>query len=105
MLKPMLIFGHIFLPMLTVVLIMVAGIVLGYFLRSRRRLAAVNDRFITYAIYLLLLLLGISIGANKTIVANLPILGVKALIITAGAVLGSIILALITYNLFFKEKK
>ncbi len=90
--------------MLTVVLIMMAGIVLGYFLRIRKRLAAINDKFITYAIYLLLLLLGISIGSNKTIVANLPVLGVKALIVTIGAMVGSILLALLTYNLFFKNR-
>ena len=101
----MLIFELILENMLTVIYIMVAGIVLGYFLRSKRKLAAINDRLITYAIYLLLLLLGISIGSNKTIVANLPLLGVKALIVTLGAVLGSITLALVTYNLFFKEKK
>ena len=81
-----------------------AGIVLGYFLRTRKRLAAINDKFITYAIYLLLLLLGISIGSNKTIVANLPVLGVKALIVTIGAMVGSILLALLTYKLFFKNR-
>ena len=90
--------------MLTVVLIMMAGIVLGYFLRARKRLVAINDKFITYAIYLLLLLLGISIGSNKTIVANLPVLGVKALIVTIGAMVGSILLALLTYKLFFKNR-
>ena len=81
-----------------------AGIVLGYFLRTRKRLASINDKFITYAIYLLLLLLGISIGSNKTIVANLPVLGVKALIVTIGAMVGSILLALLTYKLFFKNR-
>ena len=90
--------------MLTVVLIMMAGIVLGYFLRTRKRLAAINDKLITYAIYLLLLLLGISIGSNKTIVANLPVLGVKALVVTIGAMVGSILLALLTYNIFFKNR-
>ena len=90
--------------MLTVVLIMMAGVVLGYFLRKRKRLAAINDKFITYAIYLLLLLLGISIGSNKTIVANLPVLGVKALVVTIGAMVGSILLALLTYNIFFKNR-
>ncbi len=90
--------------MLTVVLIMMAGVVLGYFLRKRKRLAAINDKLITYAIYLLLLLLGISIGSNKTIVANLPVLGVKALVVTIGAMVGSILLALLTYNIFFKNR-
>ncbi len=90
--------------MLTVVLLMMAGVVLGYFLRKRKRLAAINDKFITYAIYLLLLLLGISIGSNKIIVVNLPVLGVKALVVTSGAMVGSILLALLTYNIFFKNR-
>jgi len=64
--------------MITVILIMLVGIVVGIWLRTKPKFVLVNDKLITYAIYLLLLLLGISIGSNKIIVANLPILGVKA---------------------------
>ena len=79
--------------MITVILIMLVGIVVGIWLRTKPKFVLVNDKLITYAIYLLLLLLGISIGSNKIIVANLPILGVKALVITLGAVFGSVLLA------------
>ncbi len=91
--------------MITVVLIMLAGIVAGIWLRTKPRVVLLNDRLTTYAIYLLLLLLGISIGSNSTIVSNLPILGVKALVITLGAVVGSIVLAFVTYRVFFKQKE
>lgn len=87
------------------ILIMLLGIVVGVWLRTKPKLVLLNDRLTTYAIYLLLLLLGISIGSNKTIVSNLPILGVKALVITLGAVIGSVLLALVTYRVFFKPKE
>lgn len=91
--------------MITVIFIMMVGIVVGVWLRTKPRLVLLNDRLTTYAIYLLLLLLGISIGSNKTIVSNLPILGVKALVITLGAVIGSVLLAFVTYRVFFKPKE
>mgnify|MGYP001176825213 CR=1 FL=1 len=91
--------------MITVILIMLVGIVVGIWLRTKPKFVLVNDKLITYAIYLLLLLLGISIGSNKIIVANLPILGVKALVITLGAVFGSVLLAWVTYRVFFKPKE
>jgi len=88
-----------------VILIMLLGIVVGVWLRTKPKLVLLNDRLTTYAIYLLLLLLGISIGSNKTIVSNLPILGVKAFLITLGAVFGSVLLAFVTYRVFFKPKE
>ncbi|HUW05358.1 MAG TPA: LysO family transporter [Williamwhitmania sp.] len=91
--------------MITVILIMLLGIVVGVWLRTKPKLVLLNDRLTTYAIYLLLLLLGISIGSNKTIVSNLPILGVKAFLITLGAVFGSVLLAFVTYRVFFKPKE
>lgn len=87
------------------ILIMLLGIVVGVWLRTKPKLVLLNDRLTTYAIYLLLLLLGISIGSNKTIVSNLPILGVKAFLITLGAVFGSVLLAFVTYRVFFKPKE
>ena len=91
--------------MITVVAIMTLGIVVGYFIRSRSLLVKINDRLIMYAIYLLLFILGISIGANEIIMKNLPTLGLKALAITLGGVFGSIGLAWFTYVRFFKTKE
>ena len=82
---------------------MVAGIIIGAVFNNRNKLISIIDKMTNWAIYALLFLLGISVGLNKTIINHLDNIGVKALIITIGAVLGSIIAALITYKLFFKK--
>ena len=84
---------------------MTAGIVLGYFLRNKTSLIKINDKLVTWAIYLLLFILGVGIGANEIIMKSLPTLGLKALAITIGGVVGSIILAWLTYIKFFKSKE
>lgn len=89
--------------MITVILIMTAGIVLGYLIRNKTMLIKINDKLVMGAIYLLLFVLGISIGINQTIMKSLPNLGLKALALTIGGVLGSIILAWFTYKWFFKN--
>jgi uncharacterized membrane protein YbjE (DUF340 family) len=91
--------------MLTVVAIMTAGIVLGYLIRSKTFLVKLNDKFIMWAIYLLLFVLGITIGANELIMKSLPTLGLKALAITIGGVAGSIVLGWFTYNFYFKKRE
>ncbi len=91
--------------MITVIAIMMVGILFGYLIRSKSLLIKINDKLIMYAIYLLLFILGISIGANEIIIKNLPTLGLKALAITLGGVLGSIGLAWFTYVRFFKTKE
>jgi uncharacterized membrane protein YbjE (DUF340 family) len=58
-----------------------------------------------WAIYLLLFLLGVAIGTNEVIVKNLPALGFKALLISLGGVLGSVLVAWLAYRLWFAPKK
>ncbi|MGE0078337.1 MAG: LysO family transporter [Bacteroidales bacterium] len=89
--------------MLTVVLIMISGIIAGYLVKSREHLVKLNDRLTTWAIYALLFLMGIGIGANKTIMSSLHTLGLNALIISVGGIAGSILLAWITYKYLFKK--
>lgn len=91
--------------MLTVVIIMVLGMGLGYWLQRHNHLSQIVQKLTTWAIYTLLFLLGISIGTDHQIISNLHTLGLKALIISASGILGSIILALPVYNAFFKNKK
>lgn len=89
--------------MLTVVIIMISGIVVGYLIRSFGKLVKTNEKLTTWAIYVLLFLMGISIGANKSIMSSLHTLGLKALLISAGGILGSVALGWLTYKLFFKK--
>ena len=91
--------------MITVVIIMSAGILIGYLIRNSKPIVFVNERLIMWAIYLLLFLLGVAIGVNEIILKNLPLLGVKALIISAGGIAGSVLLAWIGYRVWFKPKK
>ncbi len=90
--------------MLKVVAIMAVGIFIGFLLRNKTRVVKLNDRLTLWAIYLLLFLLGLSTGANKAVIGNLHNLGVESLIIAAGGVLGSVVMATLVYRFWFKSK-
>lgn len=91
--------------MLTVIVVMAIGVIVGFLIRTRKRWVKLADRLTMWAIYLLLFLLGIAIGANEVIVKNLPALGFKALLISLGGVLGSVMVAWLAYRLWFAPKK
>jgi len=91
--------------MISVVAVMSIGIIFGYLIRGELSLIKINDKLIMWAIYLLLFVLGIAIGTNETIMKSLPTLGLKALAITLGGIFGSVLLAWVTYRVFFKNKE
>ena len=91
--------------MIGVLITMIAGIITGVFIHRKDHLIKINDRLITIAIYALLFLLGISVGLNKTVVQNIGTLGFQALIITTGAISGSVLISWLVYKVFFKEKQ
>lgn len=88
--------------MFTVFTIMVIGIIAGYFLRRIPDIKIIG-KLITGFIFLLLFFLGISVGHNETIVNNLTTIGLQALIITVGALAGSILSAWFVYKKFFQK--
>lgn len=90
--------------MLTVFAIMLLGIGTGYFLRRIPDIKIIG-KLITCFIFLLLFFLGISVGHNEKIVNNLTTIGLQALIITMGAIAGSILLAWFVYKKFFVKGK
>jgi uncharacterized membrane protein YbjE (DUF340 family) len=89
--------------MFTVIIIMSAGILLGYLLRNKEIISKYTGIIITWLIYMLLFLLGISVGTNNTIISNLDKIGLNALLITTGALTGSVIASWVTYRLFFRK--
>ena len=91
--------------MTTVLILMTLGILLGIVIGKLPKLLKVIDRLITYAIYLLLFLLGVSVGINDKIIENLDDIGVKALLVTLGAVAGSVLLLWILYKTAFISKQ
>ncbi len=82
---------------------MFAGILIGYLLRNRK-IEPVIDFLTTIAIYGLLFFIGISVGANETIVKNLDKIGLNALILCLAAVVGSILVSFGVYKIFFEDK-
>lgn len=90
--------------MIPVLLLMTIGFILGYVLRNKTKFIQFSNKATTLIIYMLLFLLGIGVGLNKTIVSNIANIGLQAVLITFGAVLGSLIFSYITYKLFFIPK-
>ena len=77
------------------------GIAFGYLLRKKNILRKLSKP-IGYTIYLLLFLLGISVGSNREIIENLPALGGQALLLAFAGTLGSVLAAWIIYKFIFK---
>lgn len=90
--------------MFVVISIMFGGIAVGYLLRRVELLQKIGKP-ISYTIFLLLFLLGITVGSNREIINNLSSLGGQALVISASATLGSLVAAWVVYHLFFKERR
>lgn len=90
--------------MFTVLGLMFLGIFAGYVLRKIQLLQHLS-KGISITIYLLLFFLGISVGANREVISNLPSLGGNALLISTMAVLGSCLASKIVYLLFFRKDK
>ena len=87
-----------------VLAIMILGIGIGLLIGNRPKLIKIVGILTSFSIFLLLFLLGIGVGTNNKIVTNLDTIGVQALVLTVGALLGSLICAYFTYSLFFKKK-
>ncbi|MBM6993494.1 MAG: LysO family transporter [Prevotella sp.] len=87
--------------MLQVIAVMVVGILVGYLLRGRRVKAL--QPAITVLIWALLFLLGIEVGHNRRIIAGLPTLGLEALIISALALAGSLLLAWLLWTVIRRK--
>lgn len=82
--------------MLALALAFLLGLAAGWLLRSRRlRLQRPVDRLTTISIVVLLVLMGIGTGALPDLARTLAASGLKAVIISAAAVAGSIAVTLI----------
>ncbi len=86
---------------LTVIILFITGIIAGRFFRNRDSARKWIDILVTWAVYILLFLLGISVGINDKIINDFSRIGYTSVLLTIGAVLGSIILAKIVYVYFF----
>jgi len=85
-------------------LMLVSGTV-GYFLRKRQAIILFASRFITYVVYVLLCVMGIAVGLNRELFVQLPRVGLQSIVITVGALAGTIFFAWIFGRFVIKTPK
>lgn len=88
--------------MLSIVGTMLLGILTGYLLRNRN--VQFVQKLITVVIWVLLFLLGIAVGVNQEIMNHLDTIGLQAIVLAFGGVLGSVVFAWVIYRYFFQEE-
>ena len=91
--------------MIEIIIIMCAGIFAGTLLRGKKFMLAFLDRLTLAAIYLLLFLLGLSVGTDENIINSFPNIGFTAVILTLSAITGSVVLSWILYLSLFRKKE
>ena len=77
--------------MLVIVLFFLAGIALGRLLRGRHGVIGLTDRLTMGSVYILLFVLGLSVGTNQEVLSHIGTLGVQAAILAVGAIAGSVL--------------
>lgn len=83
--------------MLIIIGMMLTGILAGYLFRGYRMYWL--PKIIVFLVWFLLFMLGLEAGGNPDIMHSLHALGVEALIITAGAISGSILFSWILWRI------
>ena len=91
--------------MLTVIIIMTAGIVTGYFFRKKDKIIKVLNKSLLWIIFLLLFFMGVSVGSNNEVMNNLNTIGVRGLQLAIVTILGSVTLSWVLYQFVLKPKK
>ncbi len=90
--------------MIGVLIFFALGIGLGFLLKPGNGKLKFSSRVSMYAIYLLLFILGVSVGANPDILSNLDTIGLKAFVISGLSLLGTLIATLYYYRFTLKLK-
>ncbi len=87
-----------------ILLFLILGTLAGVALRRQQRVLRWADRGSATAVYLLLFLLGISVGSNQAAMNALGRLGAQALLLSLSAIAGSVLLALLLYHWLFHQE-
>jgi uncharacterized membrane protein YbjE (DUF340 family) len=85
-------------------LALVTGTLLGYLLRRHSRIHELGSHVTTLSIYVLLFLLGLSVGTDEAITRSLYQLGLEALALSLAGLSGSVCLAWVLSRWLFKGK-
>lgn len=91
--------------MWTILLSLAVGSALGYFFKLSDKQKKFNSKVQQFGVVFLLFSMGVSAGANKSVVANLKNIGSASLTFAVLTSLFSIILVFILTNKFMKERE
>ena len=92
-----------YLTMLTILLIFVAGILTGHFVKKQKVIIKTSNRLTFISVLALLFLLGYEAGHNPQVQAHFDTIGIKALVISLLSVAGSIVCVFIYNRLILKK--
>jgi uncharacterized membrane protein YbjE (DUF340 family) len=89
--------------MIAILVVLSAGILLGLLIVEKPKLHLFNNYLLNWAIYLLLFLLGISVGTNREVIQNIGKIGYEAIAIGIFSIAGSVLLSAILFKFLFKQ--
>lgn len=93
-------FTYIALLLISLIAGIAAGLLRGRFSdRTKKYLSTA----MTCLVFVLILSMGLKTGSNEAVISNLAVYGLQSLLITVGAILGSIGFAMLFERLLFKE--
>ena len=90
--------------MFGVMIVMLSGVLIGYILRNIRAIPALVSKINIYIIFLLLFVMGLSVGSNTQVIQGLGTLGLLGIAISVVSIAGSVFLSWIVYRHLFKKE-
>lgn len=90
--------------MFGVMIVMLSGVLIGYILRNIRAIPALVSKINIYIIFLLLFVMGLSVGSNQQVIQGLGTLGLLGIAISVVSIAGSVFLSWIVYRHLFKKE-
>jgi uncharacterized membrane protein YbjE (DUF340 family) len=90
--------------MISILVVLSIGVLLGLLLTGRPKLHLANNHLLNWSIYLLLFLLGISVGTNEEVIRNLGKIGYEAIAIAVASIAGSVFLSMFLFRILFKQR-
>jgi len=88
--------------MIIIFIMLIAGALTGHYYKSNRYIVKYIHKVSFWAVLILLFLLGFSVGQNEVIINNLHKIGLKSLVLSTAAVMGSVLVSMFVHNRYFK---
>ncbi len=91
--------------MTNILLSLAFGFLIGYKKLLSEKMILLNGKFQTLVLLLLIFVMGMSIGIDREILTQLPMLGGTAFVFAVAVCLGSIVVVYVISRIFFKGEK